>query len=229
MDVGLSESLLAMGESLGGEAGESESPMEAFAATESELAAHPDVISAESSEYTEAGIRHLVMDVTVKDFLSLPELHRETMNAAEGEEPVESMFEFREAGKNRVRFVQTMGMGGAMDAALDGDGDDGAGQDTGGGDAGMDDGLDAGMGDAGEDFAKGMMAMMFEGKSFSVTLHAPKIEATNGELAEDGQSVTWDFPFAELVMDEGEIDALEAEVVLSKSLGEKLKGLFGKD
>ena len=61
-----------------------------------------------------------------------------------------------------------------------------------------------------------------------VTVHAPKIEETNGELSEDGASVTWRLPLAQLIAQDDYQKSLEAIVRTSLTIGEKLRNVIGR-
>lgn len=75
--------------------------------------------------------------------------------------------------------------------------------------------------DGGEPFGgmgKALALSMLSGRYFTVTLHAPKILETNGELSADGKTATWKYSLAGIISGEAPPADIEAVIAMPNPL-----------
>jgi hypothetical protein len=192
----VSEGLLAMAND-GDDAGTDEHLKEA----ENELASDPDVEDVSTKEFSEAGMRHFEFDILVKDYLKIPEIYKRISESSETNSAFGAEFKLVDLGKGKVRFRQHYTGEGSEDE-------------------------DAEYDEAGEELGKAMAAAMFADKYITVTVHAPKIDSSNGIINEDKDTVTWKLPLVEMMTQNSYEKVLEADLNCSGSFGDRIKKIF---
>ena len=174
---------------------------QSFAEAKQELDADENVAGCLMEEYSHEGLRYLVLDVELRDAAQLSAAglpgalgKGAFMGAApaEGVDVPESSTRFVRLPNGNVEFLQVLDTGDAdADAAP----------------AAPDDPMVA----MGEAMGRAMLAGMFGNRAITVTLHAPHIVSTNGQVNEERTTVVWRVPLADVLGQETFHQELRAE------------------
>ena len=193
IELKVSEGLMAMAD-----LADSASAFADMDEVEEELKSDPNVEEVLTNEFTEAGMRHLVFDIKVKDYLKLAEVHQKSVASTESSSEFEAPFQITDLGDGKVRFKQSF----------------------------AEKEVDDEFAESGEDMGTAMAAAMFADKYITITIHAPKVTSSNGEINEEENTTTWKIPLFEMMADEGSGYSPEADLDCSTSFGDKVKKLF---
>ena len=68
-----------------------------------------------------------------------------------------------------------------------------------------------------------MMAPMLAGKYITVTVHAPGIESSNGEISSDNKSTTWKKPLIDIIRHPDQPHRFEMVMIKNVSLIDRFK------
>ena len=166
---------------------------------ENELANDPNVAEVSTREFTEAGMRHLQIEILVKDYLRIPEIYNRIGESSEANQDFGDGFEIIDLGGGRVRFRQ----GEAEDETAY-EPADSSDQDE----------------SVGEEYGEAMAGVMFAGKYITVTVHAPRIDSSNGEINDEKNMVIWRIPLVDMMSQSSRGKTLEADLNCSKSFGD---------
>lgn len=149
-----------------------------FEKTRAELAQDPNVTQSRFEDYAEGGYHHFVIDVELKDVRRIgpgfnqPFQSQEALGGASSDEPTGHMT-VEKLDNGNLAFVQVFEQGGTTPAADEEDPE--------------------------RLLNEAMLASMFAGRNFTVTLHAPNVVDTNGRYSEEQSLVTWQVPLSELM------------------------------
>lgn len=201
-DVMVPEALLAMAEESedGNPFGENQAAWESLKADPSQV---PNLRSLDYQEYVEGEFHHFLIELEVDDATRLPEtmveLEKRTGDEADADEetPQEpeamtppSDMRLEPLGGGKMLFVQTL-----------------VSEDIGDVERGESEEADAAQ--------EAFLASMFAGKYYTVRLHAPKVNSTNGALDETTRTVEWKIPMAD-VMSQKVPQELRAEIEIDR-------------
>ena len=145
----------------------------------------------------EAGMHYCTIDIGVIDFRNFGEVRN---NVIEGDyDNYEFPFVIEELGEGRIRISQhfdNLGRDGPEQSEIE---------------------------KVGQEMAMVMMTPMLAGKYITVTVHAPKIESSNGEISTDSKTVTWKKPLIDLVRSPEKPHKFEMVMVKNVSLIDRIK------
>jgi hypothetical protein len=185
--VGLAESLVAMLES----SGESADFCDNAIKDKSNLENDELVTFVAITKSREAGMHYCTIDISVTDFRQFKEVRNNAIAGAYNK--YEFPFMIDDLGEGRVRISQDFSNFGRDDPGL------------------------SEIEKAGQEMAMAMMTPMMAGKYITVTVHAPKIESSNGEISSDSKSTVWKKPLIDLMRNPDQPHSFE--MVLQKNVG----------
>ena len=191
--IGLAENLVAMIEG----SGESADFCDSAIKDKSKLENNVLITSIAITKSSEAGMHYCTIDIDVIDFRNFAEVRN---NVIEGDyDNYEFPFAIEELDQGRVRISQdftTLGRDGPNQSEIE---------------------------KAGQEIAMVMMTPMLAGKYINVTVHAPKIESSNGEISADNKTTTWKKPLIDLVRNPDQPHRFEMVMVKDLSLIDRIK------
>jgi hypothetical protein len=191
LDVGFSDQLLAMGGqgAGGGPAAQLRAEMEK---TKAEMAADPTVSAVETSERSEGGMRHFVMDVRLRSATGMKSV--KGLAGPHGEAARTNDVRVEELPNGHLLFAGRYEV--PPNPQLDELRND------------EDPTADAAM--------RGMMAGFFADKYFTVRLHAPRIVSANGTLDAERRTVEWKTPMVEVIAPGAVLPEMRAEIDMGR-------------
>ena len=191
--IGLAENLTAMME--GG--GQSANFCDKAIKDKSKLENNVLITSIAISKSNEAGMNYCSIDVDVKDFRNFAEVRN---NIIEGDyNNYEFPFSIIELGEERIGISQefnNLGRDGPNQSKIE---------------------------KVGQEMAMVMMTPMLAGKYLIVTVHAPNIESSNGDISTDNKTVTWKKPLVDLVRYPEKPHRFEVVIVKAPGLLDQFK------
>lgn len=166
--IGLAENLVTLIES----GGQSADFCENAIRDKSKLEKNKLVYSVYISKYNEAGMLFCSIDIGVTDFRQF----REVRDVAIEGDYARYQFPFLidDLGEGRIRISQDFS------------------------NLGRDDPAQTDLDKMGQEMAMALMSPMLAGKYITVTVHAPKIESSNGDISADSKTTTWKKPLVDL-------------------------------
>ena len=190
-DVGFSDELLSMAKGSGEDPAASlRTDMEK---TKKEMAADPTVSSVETSERSEGGMRHFVMDVHLRQMSGMKSM--KGLGGPHGETARTNDIRVEELPNGNLLFAGRYEV--PQNTQLDEltrEGDDPS--------------RDA--------MTRGMMGAFFADKYFTVRLHAPRIVSANGTLDAERRTVEWKTPVVQVIAPGAALPDMRAEIDLGR-------------
>lgn len=141
----------------------------------SELLESPSVKKVDTQEYSEAGMRHFIVDVQLRNFRQIQKLSEKMLAASETNNNQEWLFAIEDIRNGTTRFQQGFF---EKDPNSETKLEDNSNKKNA--------------------ISKALLAWMFSDKYITVILHAPQIKSTNGLISTDRRTVTWKIPLHEL-------------------------------
>lgn len=191
--IGLAENLAAMIEG----SGESADFCEKSIKDKNKLENNVLITSVAITKHNEAGMNYCSIDIDVKDFRNFVEVRN---NIIEGDyDNYEFPFSIIELGDGRIGISQefsNLGRDGPNQSEIE---------------------------KAGQEMAMAMMAPMLAGKYITVTVHAPGIESSNGEISSDNKSTTWKKPLIDIIRHPDQPHRFEMVMIKNVSLIDRFK------
>jgi hypothetical protein len=195
IDIGIPQSLMALGESEEGDNPFAELD-EDFEKTKRDVEHNPGIKRMDFRQYTGEGLKHFVFDIEVTDLSSLNELQKIVYSGEEEPEnssnkmPLENSDLLVEKQGDRIAFIRRIGEG-----LTEGKSDTGSDS----------------VGNGFEEMGKAMAGSMLGNNHYTVKLHAENIASANGAIDAEKRTVEWRIPIGELMM--GNRRELRAEIV----------------
>jgi hypothetical protein len=200
-DLGISETLLAMGALGGGDPGAE--LRQSYADGKRRAEADPNVKSVKLTENSAEGMHHFLVDVSLKKITELGG----TLDAlSPNGDAFGDSAPTREAPPFRLERLRN----GDLEFRLSLDMPDRRGGDE--------SGADDEWARSGEEFGQAMALSVLSGRYFTVILHAPRFISTNGEVDKSGKTCTWRISLADLMAHKGTPSELAATIDMPNPL-----------
>jgi hypothetical protein len=191
--IGLAENLAAMIEG----SGESADFCEKAIKDKNKLENNVLITSVVITKHNEAGMNYCSIDIDVKDFRNFAEVRN---NIIEGDyDNYEFPFSIIELGEDRIGISQefsNLGRDGPNQSEIE---------------------------KAGQEMAMAMMAPMLAGKYITVTVHAPGIESSNGEISANNKTTVWKKPLIDIIRHPDQPHRFEMVMIKNVNLIDRFK------
>ena len=191
--IGLAENLVVMIES----GGQSADFCENAIRDKGKLEANELITSLAISKKNEAGMLFCTIDIGVTDFRRFAKVRN---IAIQGDyDKYEFPFVIQDLDEGRIRISQDFS------------------------NLGRDDPEQSDLAKISQQMAMAMMSPMLAGKYITVTVHAPMIESSNGEISADNKTATWKKPLVDLFREPDQPHIFEMVMLINPGLIDRIK------